>query len=401
MNRVVKALGRRLRLGVVGGGPGSFIGPVHRTAARIDDCFEVAAAVLSSDPDRSRAAAGDIGITPDRAYADWRVMLETERERDDGIDVVAVMTPNHLHYPVAEAALEKGFDIVCDKPLTTTTEEAVQLARKARAEDRIFCVTFNYSQYPMVRQARALVKKGIIGEVRQIHLAYVQGHNASLVEAGPKKGDWRFDPAKAGESLILGDIGSHAHHLGSYVSGLELTEVLAERGPTVPGRAVDDYAALLLRWSNGARGTMWVTNAAAGAEHGLAFRVFGAEGGFEWDQEQPNHLLHRRLDGFPELQTRRLHGALEPEAEHATRVEIGHPEGFQEAFANLYRDVAWAIAARRTGMACDPLAQDFPTVLDGARGMRFIEAAIESSRTGAWTDCRLDLEPRGAPGTNA
>lgn len=388
MNPVLQALGRRLRLGVIGGGAGSFIGPVHRTAARLDDRFEVVAGVLSSDAGRSRAQGTAIGLAPERAYADWRTMLEAERQRADGIDVVAIMTPNHLHYPVADAALDAGFDVICDKPLTMTSAEAIALVRKVEATGLVFCTTYNYSQYPMVRQARALVAAGRIGAVRQIHLEYVQGHAAARDAA--ETAAWRHDPARSGQSLILGDIGTHAQHLGAYVSGLELEAVLAEVATTVPGRASDDYAALLLRWAGGALGTLWVTNAASGTEHGLSFRIFGAEGGFEWQQEQPNHLLHRRRGGFAELQTRRLHGALEPLAEHATRLEIGHPEGYQEAFASLYRDVAEAVVARRTGRPVEPLALAFPTVLDGARGIRFIEAAVESSRTGSWVDCRLD-----------
>jgi predicted dehydrogenase len=289
------------------------------------------------------------------------------------------------------AALDAGLDVICDKPLTTTEADALTLVRKVQETGLVFCTTYNYSAYPMVRQARAMVRAGEIGEVRQIHLAYVQGHNATLVEAAPDGKAWRFDPALAGVSLVMGDIGSHAHHLGAYVSGLELEAVMAELGATVPGREADDYGALLLRWSNGARGTMWVTNAAAGAEHGLGFRIFGSLGGLEWHQERPNELRHRRLGGFEQILTKRLHGALHPAAERAARVEIGHPEGYQEAFANLYHDVAEAIVARRTGRACDPLALDFPTVLDGARGIRLIEAAVESARTGAWVDCRLDV----------
>ncbi|MCB9945759.1 MAG: Gfo/Idh/MocA family oxidoreductase [Geminicoccaceae bacterium] len=389
MNPVFQTLGRRLRLGVVGGGPGSFIGPVHRRAATFDDRFEVVAGVLSSDPGRSQAAAADLGIAADRAYSDWRALLDGERARDDGIDAVAIMTPNHLHYPVADRALDMGYDVICDKPLTLTAAEAVALARKVRDTGLVFVVTFNYSQYPLVRQARAMVGAGELGDIRQIHLTYVQGHNATLVEADGKGSTWRFDADKAGASLILGDIGSHAHHLGAYVSGLELDAVMADVGASVPGRTADDYAAILLRWSNGARGTLWVTNAAAGGEHGLGFRIFGAKGGLEWQQEQPNTMLHRRLEGFPELVTRRLHGALHPSAERATRTEIGHPEGYQEAFANLYADAAEAILARHTGRSANPLALDFPTVLDGARGMRFIEAALESSRRKCWVDCRL------------
>jgi predicted dehydrogenase len=241
----------------------------------------------------------------------------------------------------------------------------------------------------MVRQARAMVRNGVLGPIRQVHTTYVQGHNATLVEADPAGRGWRFDPALCGESLILGDIGTHAHHLAAFVSGLELEAVLADLHALVPGRQAHDYGAVLQRWSGGVPSTMWVTNAAAGAEHGLSFRIFGELGGLEWHQERPNELRHRRLNGFEQILTRRLHGALLPEAERLVRVEIGHPEGYQEAFANLYHDVAEAIAARRTGRPADPLALEFPTVRDGAAGMAFIAGALESQRTGTWADCRL------------
>jgi predicted dehydrogenase len=220
----------------------------------------------------------------------------------------------------------------------------------------------------------------------------VQGWGAGLLDGEREGSAWRYDKAKAGPSLVLGDIGSHAHHLGAFVSGLDAVAVMADLGATVPGRESDDYAGLLLRWSNGARGTIWVTNAAAGAEHGLAFRIFGERGGFEWQQEYPNELHHRRLNDFMQVQTRRADGSLAHEAHTVVRTEVGHPEGYQEAFANLYRDVAEAVVARRTGRPCNPLALDFPTVLDGAKGIRLIEAAIESSRTGTWADCRLTIQ---------
>jgi predicted dehydrogenase len=388
MNPILETLGRRLRLGVIGGGPGSFIGPVHRAAARLDDRFEIVAGVLSGNAERSRQVAKGLGIAPERAYADWRHLLEAERAREDGIDAVAVMTPNDSHHAICAAALEQGFDVICDKPLTTSLADALDLVRRVRESGRVFCLTHNYTAYPMVRQARDMVRAGVIGEVRQIQLAYVQGHNATLVEAEASGRSWRFDPTSCGASLILGDIGTHAHHLGAFVSGQELLEVLADVWATVPGREADDAATVLMRWSGGARGTMWVTNAAAGADHGLSFRIFGAAGGLEWHQEHPNELLHRRLSGFPELLTRRLHGALTPSAERAARIEIGHPEGYQEAFANLYKDVAEAIAARIAGTACDPLALDFPTVEDGARGLAMIEACVASAGTGRWTDAR-------------
>jgi predicted dehydrogenase len=380
--------GRPIRLGLIGGSHG-FIGPVHRTAARLDGRFVLTAGVMSSDPERGRAAGKAAGLATERCYPDVAAMLLAEAARPDGIEAVAIMSPNGHHAGAAGAALAAGLDVVCDKPLTTRLEDAEALVRQVAQTGLVFCTTYNYSAYPMVRQARAMVKAGQLGPIRQVHLTYVQGHNATLVEADPARRNWRFDPAMAGESLILGDIGTHAHHLGAFVSGLELEAVMADLQAVVPGREAQDYGALLLRWSGGVPGSMWVTNAAAGAEHGLSFRIFGELGGLEWHQERPNELRHRRLNGFEEVLTRRLHGALLPEAERLVRVEIGHPEGYQEAFANLYRDVAEAIAARRTGIPADPLALDFPTVRDGAAGMAFIAGALQSQRTGSWADCRL------------
>jgi predicted dehydrogenase len=389
MNPTIKAFGRRLRLGVVGGGPGSFIGPVHRTAARIDDRFEIVAAVLSSDPERSKAAARDIGIADERAYGDWRALLCGERAREDGIDVVAIMTPNDSHMPIAEAALEAGFDVICDKPLAVSLDQAIRLVRKVQESGLVFCLTHNYSAFPMVREARAMVRAGELGEIRQVRLEYVQPQRATLIER--ERQDWHFEPERIGPSLVLGDIGTHAHHLGAFVTGLDLERVMADVGAVVPGRAADDTAHILLRYDNGARGSMWVTQAAAGAEHGLSFRIFGATGGLEWHEEQPNHLWHRRQGDFMQLMTRRIDGRLSPAGTRAARVEIGHPEGYQEAFATLYREAADAIVARRTGQPCDPLSLTFPTAIDGAKGMKFIEASIESSRTGRWASCRLEL----------
>jgi predicted dehydrogenase len=390
MNPILRDFGRRLRLAVVGGSHG-FIGPVHRTAARLDDAFEIVAGVLSSNAERGRAAAEAVGIAGDRAYADVAAMLGAERQRSDPIDAVAIMTPNFDHYASAMASLEAGLDVICDKPLTTGLGDAVALVRKVDETGLVFCVTYNYSAYPMVRQAREMVRAGELGEIRQIHLTYVQGHNATLVEATGQTQAWRFDPAQCGPSLVLGDIGSHAQHIGSYVSGLSVEQVMAETGPTVPGRTSDDYGGVLIRWSNGARGTLWVTNAAAGAEHGLGFRIFGEKGGLEWHQEEPNALRHRRLGGFEEIMTRRLGGMLHPFAEQSARVAIGHPEGYQEAFANLYREFAMAVVARRTGRTPDPIATIFPTVRDGATSIRFIEACVDSFRSGRWTPARLEL----------
>lgn len=381
MSLVLEALGRRLRLGLVGGSRG-FIGPVHRTAARLDDLFEPVAGVLSHDPRTGLRVGLGLGLARERCYPDLPTMLAAERARPDPIEVVAITTPNAEHVPQSLLALEAGLDVLCDKPLATSLAAARELARAVQRSGRLFVLTYNYSAYPMVHQARAMVRAGTLGAVRQIHLSYVQGHNATLVEATPEGRSWRFDPERCGPSLVLGDIGTHAHHLGAFVSGLALREVAAELRATVPGRAVDDTACLLCRWSEGALGTLWVTNAAAGAEHGLGFRIFGAEGGLEWHQERPNELRHRRLDGFEEVLTRRRVG-LAPEATRLVRVEIGHPEGYQEAFANLYRDAAQAILARR-GLAPPPPEGTLPTVEDGVRGLAMIEAALESARTGRW-----------------
>ncbi|HEX5080076.1 MAG TPA: Gfo/Idh/MocA family oxidoreductase [Geminicoccaceae bacterium] len=391
VNTTLKALGRRLRLGVVGGGPGSFIGGVHRIAARMDDHFEVTAGVLSRNAERSRAAAAAIGIAPDRAYAGHAELIAAEKARPDGIDALAIMTPNGLHYAAARDALAHGLDVICDKPMTTTVADALDLVRRVREGGRVFCVTYNYSAYPMVRQARAMVQDGTLGAIRQVQVEYVQGHLAAPTEAdADPAAAWRFSEELCGPSLVLGDIGSHADHLASYISGQALAEIAAEVGSAVPRRKVDDFAHLLLRYDGGARGSMWVTNSAAGGEHGLAIRVFGERGGLEWHQEEPNSLLHRRLGGFPEILTRGRAG-LSDAAQRASRVAPGHPEGYFEAFANLYRDAAAAIVAKRSGAAPDPLL-DFPTVEDGARGVRFVEAAVESHRNGGrWTDCRLDL----------
>src|ERR1700757_2957764 len=335
---IIEAIGRRLRLAVIGGGPGSVIGEVHRAAARLDGYYDIVASALSSDPERSRRYGRAIGISDERAYPSWRELIESEAKRKDRVDVIAVMTPNDSHYKICTLALDFGFHVICDKPLTTDLVTAVDLARKVKSTGAEFCLTHCYTGYPMVRQARAMVRSGVIGAIRQVHLQYVQGYLAfDEVPSG-----WRLDPARVGASMTLIDIGTHAHHLGAFVTGLDLASLCADVGHVVPGRKVDDYGSLLLRYSNGARGSMWVTNAAAGAEHGLSFRIFGETGGLEWSQEEPNPLTHRRTDGFEEIVTRRKDRLVSDSARRVTRVEIGHPEGFLESFANLYSDFAKA-----------------------------------------------------------
>src|SRR5215472_13543435 len=339
---VNEALGRRLRLAVIGGGPGSVIGEIHRIAARLDGYYEIVASALSSEPERSREAGHAIGVSEDRAYPSAQSLIGGEVGRVDRADIIAVMTPTDSHYEICMAALDAGFHIICDKPLTTDLTTAANLARKVKSTGAEFCLTHCYTGYPMVRQARAMVRSGAIGAIRQIHLQYVQGYLA-FDEVPP---GWRLDPARVGASMILIDVGTHAHHLGAYVTGLDLASLCADIGHVVPGRKVDDYGSLLLRYANGARGSMWVTNAAAGAEHGLSFRIFGEFGGLEWHQEVPNQLIHRSRDGFAKIITRRKDQLVTQNARRATRVAIGHPEGYLEAFANLYCDLADTVAGR-------------------------------------------------------
>lgn len=388
VNPVIEVLGRRLRLAVIGGGPGSFIGAVHRTAARLDDCYEIVAGALSSDPARSRSAGAGLGLDPARAYGSGEELLAAESGRDDGADVVAIMTPNDSHHALAIGALDQGFDVICDKPLTNTLADAIDVVDRVHATGLVFVLTHNYSGYPMVRQARAMVAGGELGGVRLVQVEYAQGGKAAERDPDPAPGDplpWRYDPERGGPSLVMGDIGTHAHHLVRFVTGLEVSEVAAEVGHVVPNRRVDDYAGALLRFDNGARGTFWVTQAATGVENSLRLRVSGTRATIEWMQEVPTKLVVKPLDAPAEVRTPNGPGT-SPLAARASRIVRGHPEGFHEGFANLYRDAAEAIAARRSGTTADPLAMHFPTADDGARGVAFVEAAITSSRAGGtWT----------------
>ncbi len=387
-NPVIGMLGRRLRLGVIGGGPGSFIGEMHRAAARLDGRYELVASALSSDPERARLAGTDLGIDSDRAYSDGFEMLAHESEREDGIDVVAIMTPNDTHHPFAMRALQLGFDVIIDKPLANTLEEARQVAGAARTAGRVVCLTHNYTGYPLVRQARAMVADGQLGEIQLVQVEYVQGGKAATRDPDPDGPlPWRYHPVRGGPSLVMGDIGTHAHNLIRFVAGIEVAEVSAEVGTIVPNRLVHDYAGALLRFDQGARGSFWVTQAAAGMENHLAFRVSGTSGTLEWQQERPTRLIFRSIGRPAEIRTPNGQGTL-PLAARSVRIVRGHPEGFHEAFANLYSDAAEAIAARRSGTKPDPLALHFPTAEDGVLGLEFVKAALASSEEGgAWTPC--------------
>ncbi len=377
---MMEHIGRRLRIGVIGGGTGSFIGPVHRIAARLDGKFDLVAAALSSNPQRGRDEGRRLGFPDDRVYGSWRELIAQESQREDGIDVVAVMTPNDSHFEICTAALDAGLHIICDKPLTTDVSSARELAAKVRASGAEFCVTYCYSGYPMVRQARDMVRAGELGAIRQVQLQYVQGN---LAEPVPSTG-WRMQADRVGGSLVLLDIATHAFHLGAYVCGQDVESLCADVGATRPGGEVDDYVATLMRYGNGARGSLWVTNAAAGSEHGLSFRIHGDKGGLEWYQEEPNRLLHRRAGGFDQVLTRRLDPAMSPGALRSTRVALGHPEGYLEAFANLYEEFAEVVAARLQGERSSPDGDLFPGVIDGVKGLLIVDAAQRSARSGRW-----------------
>lgn len=386
MNPIISILGRRLRLAIVGGGPESFIGGMHRMAARMDERYQLVAGVLSSDPERAVAKGQEIGLLPDRSYGTVAQMLDAEKKLQEGADVVAIMTPNDSHCKYAMAALEHGFDVICDKPMTNTVEEARALHNKVLESERVFCLTHNYTGYPMTRQARAMVAAGELGMIRLVQVEYVQGGKADESKPDPSSGprSWRFDPLKGGSSLVLGDIGTHAHNLVRFITDLEITEVCGEAGAIVPGRKVDDYAGALLRLENGARGSYWVTQAAAGVENSLKIRVSGTKGTLEWLQEIPQILTFKPLGAPVQTRTPRGPGTL-PLATRASRVSAGHPEGFPEGFANIYSDAAEAIAARITNTEVDPLVMHFPNSEDGLAGLLFVDAVIRSSNNnGSW-----------------
>ncbi len=386
-NPVIATLGRRVRLGVVGGGGIALIGPVHRAAARLDDLIEITAGVLSSDPERSLAQGRALGLP--RPYPDLEALVAGERGRPDGIDALAICTPNDSHVPIALRALEAGLHVICDKPLANDLASARELVRAVRASGRVFVLTHNYSGYPMIRQARGMVADGLLGPVHLVSVAYLQGSLATRVEdapeAMPPRLVWRLDPARGGPSHALLDIGTHAHQLLTYVTGRNVHAVLAEVGALVPGRVAHDTGLVLLRLEGGARGVLVASKAAAGADNALALEVYGPAGGLVWEQADQNRLRHLRTGEPARLLSRGLPGN-HPLARRATRIPSGHPEGFHEAFANLYADFAEQVAAALAGRAPDPLACHLPTALDGARGLAFVEACLASAASGGWVE---------------
>jgi predicted dehydrogenase len=375
---------RRLRWGMVGGGPGAFIGAVHRMAARLDDGYELVAGALSSDPQRGIEGAQAAHIA--RAYGSFKEMAAAESRRDDGIEVVSIVTPNHMHYAPAKAFLEAGIHVICDKPLTTTIEDALDLAEMVRRSGLVFGLTHNYTGYPMVRQAREMVLGGELGSLRLIQVEYPQDWLATPVErTGQKQAEWRTDPARSGPAGSLGDIGTHAYNLACFVTGLTCEQVAADVTTFVPGRRLDDNVQVMLRFSGGVKGALWASQVAPGNENNLRVRVYGEKAGLEWRQEDPNQLIFSPLSQ-PRRTIRRGSAGTGSAAAHATRIPSGHPEGYLEAFAQLYKDLAEQIIAHQEKRSPDPKCLMVPGVGDGVAGVRFIIAVLQSARNNsAWT----------------
>ena len=375
-------MSRRLRVAMIGGGKDAFIGAVHRHALALDGRYEVVAGALSSTPEKSLTSGRELGLADDRNHADWRALLadELRRPASERVDLVVIVTPNHLHHEVALAFVDAGFHVACDKPLVHTTAQATELVERVAARGTAFAVTYNYTGYPMVREARALVRSGVIGKVRKVIVEYHQGWLAGALEsASNKQSAWRTDPARSGPGGALGDIGTHAENLLHTITGLPIEQLCAELSTFGPGRQLDDDVSVLLRMEGGARGVLMASQMAVGHENDLRIRVFGEKGSLDWRQEEPNTLIHSPLDA-PPLKLTRGSPSLSESARRACRLPPGHPEGFIEAFANLYSELAADLqGGTRTG--------DYPRVEDGARGVRFVERAVVSSEAGGiWLD---------------
>ena len=380
--------GGKVRLGMVGGGEGAFIGAVHRMAARLDDRCEWVAGALSSTAEKAQRSGRELGLAPERIYADYAAMARAEAARADGIEAVSIVTPNHLHAPVAEAFLKAGIHVICDKPVTTTSRAARRLAALAAKHRRIFAVTYNYTGYPMVRQAREMIAQGRLGEIRVVQVEYAQDWLTEALEAtGQKQAGWRTDPAQSGAGGCIGDIGTHAYQLAGYVTGLEVEQLCAELSSFVAGRRLDDNAQVMLRFAGGARGALWASQVAPGNENNLRLRVFGSRGGLEWQQEHPNQLRWSAF-GEPVRTLARATGAVGAAAARVTRIPAGHPEGYLEAFATIYSEIAQSIRSAREVGSPGPQPDElhhFPSLVDGLKGVLFVEAVVDSSaRGGRW-----------------
>jgi predicted dehydrogenase len=375
----------KIRLGMVGGGQGAFIGAVHRIAARMDGAYELVAGALSSTPVRSLASAKELGLDSTRSYATFAEMARAESRRADGIEAVAIVTPNHMHFSAAKAFLEAGIHVICDKPLTSTLADAKKLATIAKKSGKLFVLTHNYTGYPMVRQAREMVQKGVLGTIRLVHAEYPQDWLTEPIEqTGQKQAAWRTDPKQSGAGGATGDIGTHAYNLGCFISGLELDSLAADLDSFVKGRLLDDNAHIMLRYKGGAKGMIWCSQVAPGHENGLKVRVYGTKGGIEWMQADPNYLWYTPFGQPKQLITRGGAGS-GPAAARVTRIPPGHPEGYLEGFANIYAEAARAIRAVRKKGGKVPKDVVFPTVEDGVAGVAFVEACVKSSKkNGVW-----------------
>lgn len=376
----------RIRLGMVGGGQGAFIGAVHRIASRIDDRYELVAGALSSDPERSIASGRELGLREDRCYGSFEEMARRESRLRDGIEAVAIVTPNHMHFPAARAFLQRGIHVICDKPLTANLKEARKLADLVETSGKVFALTHNYTGYPMTQQARDMVASGELGEIRLVHAEYIQDWLTNPIEqSGQKQAEWRTDPARSGVGGSVGDIGTHAYNIACFVSGMDAESLAADLTSFVPGRKLDDNCHIMLRYPNGARGMIWASQVAPGNENRLTLRVYGTKGGLEWEQENPNYLWFTPYGEQKRLISRGGAGA-GPAAGRVTRVPPGHPEGYLEGFASIYAEAARAIVAARDGRAPDADVL-FPTVQDGVKGVAFVEACVRSSsKNAAWVN---------------
>lgn len=373
----------KIRMGMVGGGIGAFIGGVHRMAANLDGHIELVAGAFSSNPEKSRQSGEALGLDPARVYGSFEEMIRREKRLrpDRRIQIVSIVTPNHMHFAPAKMALENGFHVICDKPLAFNMKEALALEKVVAKTGNIFALTHNYTGYPMVKQARMMLRNGELGAIRKVVVEYPQGWLSTAVEAsGSKQAAWRTDPTKSGIAGAMGDIGTHAENLAEYVTGLKISEMCADISTIVPGRQLDDDGNVLLRFDNGARGILHASQISAGEENNLNIRVYGEKGGLEWRQMEPNSLIVKWLDKPTQLYRTGV-GPLYPESLAHTRIPAGHPEGYLEAFANIYRNFAMCVKARLEGREPDPLHTDFPTVQDGVRGMKFIEKVIASGRS--------------------
>ena len=373
---------------MVGGGPGAFIGEVHRMAAALDGKMELVSGAFSSDPEKSYRMGRKLNLSEDRLYESFREMARKEGSLPDSerIDVVTVATPNHLHFEVCKAFIEEGIHVICDKPMTNTLEEAEELCRLVEKHDVVFALTHNYTGYPMVKEARKMVREGKLGRLRKIVVEYPQGWLSEPIEReGAKQAEWRTDPDRAGVSSVVADIGSHAENLVEYITGLRLEELYADIHTFVEGRPLEDDANMLVHYEGGVRGILYASQISIGEENDLNIRIYGDEAALEWEQEHPNYLKLKYPDG-PEEIYKRGNPYLSEEAQFGNRIPPGHPEGFIEAFANIYSNVADTIAARLQGTEPDPRALDFPTVYDGAVGVHFIHKAIESGKERRWVD---------------